>query len=86
MRDDCLFNCDIPRPTVETDLSAKMQRVEQLAIDIKLELLCRGITDPHGTCAFIPLKPRQIVLVDMARSIHAIHCPQMLGCTGSSPQ
>ena len=50
-----------------------VQRVHQLAIDVELELLVRGVADTHGLGAFVARKPVDLPFGEPAFAQNAVH-------------
>src|SRR5665811_13612 len=59
-----------------------MQRIEQLAIDIELGLLVRGIADAHGRGLLVSWQPGKLDLVKPALAGDTVHDLHLLGAAG----
>src|SRR5437762_594650 len=50
-----------------------VERIHHLAVDVDLELLARGVPDPHGRRALVAGQPRQLELREPPLARDAVH-------------
>jgi hypothetical protein len=55
------------------------QRVDDLAVDVDLQLICRRVADPDRPRCFIPGQPWQLVLGEPPLTSNPVHDLQVVG-------
>ena len=50
-----------------------IERIQDLAVDVELQLAARGISDPNGTRSFVAVEPRELELRQPPFAGDAVH-------------